>query len=130
MVRLPFLFFPMLALLAVSCRELPPPFPMEGTWQATSLTVADSLWAVETTPVRLFLDPTESYTLQWYGRDREEGAWDVDYPRLLIRPHERDRRSLMIAYLDADSLVLEGKMDTLAIRLGFRRLEDSDHEQD
>jgi hypothetical protein len=129
MVRLTRLF-PVLALLAVSCREAPPPFPLDGLWQATSLTVADSLWPVETTPVRLFMDQEESYTLQWYGREREEGAWEVSYPQLLIRPQEGQRRALQIAYLDADSLVLEGKLDTLPIRMGFRRMEESDHERD
>lgn len=117
-------FLPILSIILSGCGETPPPFPLQGAWQAGSLTVADSLWPVETSPIRLFLDDKDRYTLLWYGREREEGEWTLKYPSLLIQPADKTRRSLLIAYLDADSLVLQGTLDSAEIRLGFRRMAD------
>lgn len=115
---------PILLIILSGCGETAPPFPLEGAWQAGSLSVGDSLWPVETSPIRLFLDDQDRYTLQWYGREGEEGEWSLDYPHLLIRPEDKELRSLLITYLDTDSLVLQGMLDSAEIRLGFLRQTD------
>jgi hypothetical protein len=91
-------------------------------WQAVSLTVQDSIWDVETDPVRLTLDASGAYTLQWYNHEQEMGVWEHRPPHLMIRSEPGGKRHMTILELEDDRLVLQGLQEARTIRLGFTRM--------
>lgn len=114
-------FLALSALLMLSCNDTPSPFPLEGSWSATSLIVSDSIWEVETSPVSLDLGEDGHYHLLWYGNRSETGKWHVDHPRLIIKPKDQKSRSMEILYVGVDSLALQGRVDDQRTVLAFKR---------
>lgn len=111
----------LIPLILISCREEKPPFPLEGSWNASSLIVSDSLWDVETTPVSLQLESRGRYHLQWFGNRSETGRFHINYPSLFIRPEGEGERTMRILFVDQDSLALQGIVDEKKTVLSFRK---------
>lgn len=110
------------ALFFVQCTQKESPYPLEGTWQAFSLTIADSVWNVETTPVSLLLDHEGNYTLQWFGGQQEYGKWEVDYPQFHIKPTDGKKQVMHLNQIEIDTFELRGQVQNQSTVLGFHRI--------
>lgn len=116
-----------LLLLAQACQQPVPAPLLAGHWQAVTLVVADSIWDVELTPVHLHLQESNGeYQFDWYSGVQENGQFQVDFPRLYIQRTGGERRMMEILHLEADSLLLQGQLSDMEVRLGFRRVSRED----
>ncbi len=110
--------------LIAQCSRQDTPFPIVGNWQAYSLSVEDSVWQVETSPVILHFDGKGDYLLEWYGGYEEFGKWQMDFPALIIRPDGKKKETIRIIQIQMDTLVLKGQLQNKSTVMGFYRLPD------
>lgn len=95
---------------------------LPGEWQAVSLVVQDSVWNVETDPVKLNLGEDMKYHLLWYSGEEEIGEWEYKPPHLIIKSEPTGKRFLTIIDIQRDSLVLQGLQEARSVQLGFVRI--------
>ena len=105
----------------LSCQGESPESCLAGSWRASGLVVQDSTWDVFLEPVRLHLDSTGMYSLEWYRGVQENGTYRTDGNHLRIRPATGGKELLDIIHCSKDSLVLAGVLQSRPSRITFVR---------